>query len=85
MGQLLQKASIARFTRTLATTFGAGVPLVDALQSVSKATGNIVFANATLQISNDVSQGQQLQQSMKKIRVISRNGDTNGYHWRRIW
>lgn len=66
VGNLLQKAAVARFTRTLATTFGAGVPLMDALKSVADATGNIVYSNATLQISNDVAQGQPLQLALKK-------------------
>lgn len=66
VGPLLTKASIARFTRTLATTFAAGVPLVDALNAVAKATGNIVFEEATLQMSNELAQGQQLQYCLRK-------------------
>lgn len=66
VGPLLEKAAIAQFMRTLATTFAAGVPLVDGLQSVAKATGNIVFTDATLEISNDVAQGQSLQTSLRK-------------------
>lgn len=61
VGPILEKAAIARFTRTLAITFAAGLPLVDALKSVAGATGNILFAKATDKIRKDVSSGQQMQ------------------------
>jgi len=60
------KAAIARYARTLATMFAAGVPLVEALQSVAGATGNIVFSDAVLQIRDSVATGQQLQFAMNQ-------------------
>ncbi|HKI73059.1 MAG TPA: type II secretion system F family protein [Pseudomonadales bacterium] len=65
VGEILNKASIARYARTLSTMFAAGVPLVDALQSVAGATGNIVYANAVLEMKEQVSVGQQLQVAMR--------------------
>ncbi|RRJ83886.1 type II secretion system F family protein [Aestuariirhabdus litorea] len=65
IGDILYKAAVARFARTLATTFAAGVPLVDALDSVAGAAGNVVFYDATNRIKEDVSTGQQLQFAMK--------------------
>ncbi|MBC7751649.1 MAG: type II secretion system F family protein [Candidatus Saccharibacteria bacterium] len=64
-GDLVYKAIIARFARTLATTFAAGVPLIDALESTAGATGNVIYRKATMQIRDDVSTGQQLQFSMR--------------------
>jgi type IV pilus assembly protein PilC len=60
IGPLVEKSCYARFTRTLATTFSAGVPLVEALDSVAGATGNIVYSTATKRIRDDVTTGQQL-------------------------
>lgn len=60
VGPIIEKSCYARFTRTLSTTFAAGVPLVDALDSVAGATGNIVYSSATKKIKDDVSSGQQL-------------------------
>ena len=65
IGDILYKSAVARFARTLSTTFAAGVPLVDALDSVSGATGNVVFKTATNKIKADVSTGMQLNFSMK--------------------
>ncbi|MBE7376045.1 type II secretion system F family protein [Pseudomonas lopnurensis] len=65
VGDILYKSSVARFARTLSTTFAAGVPLVDALDSVAGATGNVVFRNATMKVKNDVSTGMQLNFSMR--------------------
>ncbi|MBF8159765.1 type II secretion system F family protein [Ectopseudomonas hydrolytica] len=65
VGDILYKSAVARFARTLSTTFAAGVPLVDALDSVSGATGNVVFRNATNKIKADVSTGMQLNFSMR--------------------
>jgi type IV pilus assembly protein PilC len=65
IGDILYKSAVARFARTLSTTFAAGVPLVDALDSVSGATGNVVFKNATNKIKADVSTGMQLNFSMR--------------------
>jgi type IV pilus assembly protein PilC len=64
-GDLVYKAIIARFARTLATTFAAGVPLIDALESTAGATGNVLYRRACMQIREDVSTGQQLQFAMR--------------------
>ncbi|TLX60324.1 type II secretion system F family protein [Stutzerimonas nosocomialis] len=65
VGEIIYKSAIARFARTLSTTFSAGVPLVDALDSVAGATGNVVFRNATMKVKADVSTGMQLNFSMR--------------------
>lgn len=65
VGDILYKSAVARFARTLSTTFAAGVPLVDALDSVAGATGNVVFKNATNKVKADVSTGMQLNFSMR--------------------
>ncbi len=65
VGDILYKSAVARFARTLSTTFAAGVPLVDALDSVAGATGNVVFRNATMKVKSDVSSGMQLNFSMR--------------------
>lgn len=65
VGPIMVKAAIARYSRTLATMFAAGVPLVEALTSVAGATGNIVYEDATLRIRDEVSTGQRLQRSME--------------------
>lgn len=65
VGDIIYKSSVARYARTLATTFAAGVPLVEALDSVAGATGNIVFKNAVQKIKQDVSSGMQLNFSMR--------------------
>ncbi|CAD5107952.1 type II secretion system F family protein [Zestomonas carbonaria] len=70
VGDILYKSAIARFARTLSTTFAAGVPLVDALDSVSGATGNVVFRNATNKVKSDVSTGMQLNFSMRTTGVF---------------
>ncbi|WP_028469317.1 type II secretion system F family protein [Neptunomonas japonica] len=64
LGEILHKAAIARFTRTLSTTFAAGVPLVNALDSASGAAGNVVYRTAIIQIRNGVSTGQSLQNAV---------------------
>ena len=64
-GDLIRKSSIARWTRTLSTMFAAGVPLVDALDSVGGAAGNYVYAQATLQIQGEVSTGSSLTAAME--------------------
>ena len=66
VGTILEKSAIARFTRTLSTMFAAGVPLVEAMDSVAGASGNILFQEATLQIKDEVASGSQLFQSMKQ-------------------
>ncbi|MDD9895623.1 MAG: type II secretion system F family protein [Gammaproteobacteria bacterium] len=65
VGPILNSSCYARFTRTLATTFSADVPLVDALDSVAGATGNVVYATATRKIKDDVTTGQQLNFAIK--------------------
>lgn len=70
VGDILYKSAVARFARTLATTFAAGVPLVDALDSVAGASGNIVFKNAVLKVKQDVSTGMQLNFSMRTTGVF---------------
>ena len=64
IGDILYKSAVARFARTLATMFAAGVPLVDALDSVAGAAGSIVFYKAIIKIKDGVSTGQQLQLCM---------------------
>ena len=70
IGTIIEKATIARFTRTLAITFAAGLPLVEALKSVAGATGNILYVQATDKIRDDVSSGQTLQSSMEKTNLF---------------
>lgn len=70
VGKIVYMSSVARFARTLATTFAAGVPLVDALDSVAGATGNVVFRTAVNKIKQDVSTGMQLNFSMRNTSVF---------------
>ncbi|WP_339523044.1 type II secretion system F family protein [Pseudomonas sp. EA_35y_Pfl2_R111] len=70
VGDILYKSAVARYARTLSTTFSAGVPLVEALDSVSGATGNIVFKNAVNKIKLDVSSGVQLNFAMRSTGVF---------------
>ncbi len=70
IGPLLQKAAIARWTRTLSTTFAAGVPLVEALDSVGPAAGNAVYKQATRQIQSEVNVGTTLAQAMQNSGVF---------------
>jgi type IV pilus assembly protein PilC len=65
IGPIMYKSSIARFARTLSTMFAAGVPLVEALESVAGACGNIVFENAVLKMRDEVATGQRLQRAME--------------------
>ena len=69
-GELVNKSSVARWTRTLSTMFAAGVPLVEALDSVGGASGNAVFQEATEQIQRDVSTGSALTTSMQTTGVF---------------
>ena len=66
IGMILNKSAIARFSRTLATMSAAGVPLVEALESVAGATGNVVYSDAVLRMQEDVATGQSLQLAMKQ-------------------
>jgi type IV pilus assembly protein PilC len=70
IGEIMRKAAIARFARTLATMSAAGVPLVEALVSVAGATGNIVYSSAVLRMRDEVSTGTTLQQSMKQTELF---------------
>ena len=65
IGPILNKAAIARFARTLSTMFSAGVPLVEALESVAGATGNIVYEDAVMKMRDEVATGQRLQRAME--------------------
>ena len=69
-GALINKSVIARWTRTLSTMFAAGVPLVEALDSVGGAAGNAVYAEATLKIQRDVSTGSALTTAMQTTGVF---------------
>lgn len=70
IGEIIRKAAIARFTRTLSTMFAAGVPLVEAMESVAGATGNIVYEIATLEIRTEVATGQRLQRAMEATELF---------------
>ncbi len=66
IGAILDKAAVARFARTLSTIFAAGVPLVESLESVAGATGNVVYSDAVMRMREDVATGQSLQVTMKQ-------------------
>ena len=70
IGDILHKAAVARFARTLATTFAAGVPLVNALESAAGASGNVIYRSAILQIRNGVATGQSLQNATRMTGVF---------------
>jgi type IV pilus assembly protein PilC len=70
IGPIIRKATVARWTRTLATMFAAGVPLVEALDSVGGAAGNYVYLVATRQIQSDVSTGTSLTVAMQSSDVF---------------
>ncbi|NQZ54779.1 MAG: type II secretion system F family protein [Piscirickettsiaceae bacterium] len=70
IGIIMEKGAIARFARTFSTMFKAGVPLVEAMVSVAGATGNIVFAEATLEMRDEVSSGTQLNVAMKNTELF---------------
>lgn len=70
IGAILYKSAVARYSRTLATTFAAGVPLVEALDSVAGATGNVIFKNAVMRIKQDVQTGMQLNFSMRSTGIF---------------
>jgi type IV pilus assembly protein PilC len=71
LGEIVKKATIARFSRTLATMFAAGVPLVDALTSVAGASGNRVYHDAVMEVRSEVSTGTHLEPSMKETGVFT--------------
>jgi type IV pilus assembly protein PilC len=70
VGLILNKSAIARFSRTLSTMSTAGVPLVEALQSVAGACGNIIYADAVLKMREEVAMGQRLQFAMQQINLF---------------
>ena len=70
LGEILEKAAVARWTRTLATMFAAGVPLVDALTAVGGASGNQVFHDATKRIQTNVATGTALTTAMEDTNVF---------------
>jgi type IV pilus assembly protein PilC len=70
IGPIVQKATIARWTRTLATMFTAGVPLVESLDAVAGASGNAVYASATKRIQTDVSTGTSLTNAMSNTMIF---------------
>jgi type IV pilus assembly protein PilC len=69
-GPLVEKSAVARFARTMATMFAAGVPLVEALDSVSGATGNSVYGDAVQKMKQDASTGQQINASMRQTQLF---------------
>ncbi|OUS31069.1 type II secretion system protein F [Thalassotalea sp. 42_200_T64] len=70
IGALLDKAAVARFARTLSTTFAAGVPLIDALDSAAGASGNAVYRNAINEIRAEVSAGMQMNMAMRNSSIF---------------
>jgi len=70
IGKILHESAIARFARTLGVTFAAGVPLVEALESVGQATGSPVYNAAVLRIRDDVAVGHQLQLAMRQTALF---------------
>lgn len=70
VGLILNKSALARFSRTLATLSAAGIPLVEALESVAGACGNIVYHQAVMTIRKEVATGQRLQFSMQQINIF---------------
>lgn len=69
-GKLVYSSIIARYARTLATTFAAGVPMIEALESTAGATNNVVYRNAVMQIKEEVSTGTQLNFAMRTSGVF---------------
>ena len=70
VGLILQKAAVARYARTLSTTFAAGVPLVDALDSAAGASGNVIYRDAILDIKGEVSSGNQMNWAMRNSKIF---------------
>jgi len=70
IGDILNKAAIARFARTLATMFAAGVPLVEAMESVAGSVGNAKYRDAVLQIRDDVATGTSITAAMEQVAVF---------------
>lgn len=70
VGKIVNEAIVARFARTLSTTFAAGVPLIDALSSVAGATGNAIYEDATIKIRDEVSTGTQLNVALRHSKIF---------------
>ena len=70
IGTILHKAAIARYARTLSTMFAAGVPLVEAMDSVSGAVGNIVYKEAVVKMRDEISTGTQINAAMKQANLF---------------
>lgn len=70
IGMILNKAAVARFARTLSTTFAAGVPLIEALESAAGASGNAVYRVAILEVRSEVSAGNQMNAAMKATAIF---------------
>ncbi len=70
IGDLLEKGAVARYARTLSTTFAAGVPLIDALESAAGASGNAVFRDAILEIRTEVASGMQMNLAMRNCKIF---------------
>ena len=70
IGQILHQSAIARFARTLALTFKAGVPLVEALETCAGATGSVVYETAVMRIREDVSVGYPMNAAMKQVNLF---------------
>lgn len=70
IGQIMHNSAVARYCRTLAITFRAGVPLVEALETVAGATGSIIYDEATKRIKEDVAVGHQLNLAMKQVNLF---------------
>jgi len=70
IGPIMHNAAIARFARTLATTFKAGVPLVEAMETVAGATGNIVYTEAVNKVRQDIAVGYPLNTSMRQVSLF---------------
>ncbi len=70
IGLIVYNSIIARFARTLSTTFAAGVPLIDALESVAGATGNAIYESATIRVKDEVSTGTQLNVALRATKMF---------------
>ena len=70
IGPILYEAAVARYARTLSTTFAAGVPLVEALESAAGASGNVVFRTAIYKVRDDVSTGMAMHMSMESVQIF---------------
>jgi type IV pilus assembly protein PilC len=70
VGEIMYKSAVARFARTLSTMFAAGVPLVEAMESVAKAAGNIIFTDAIMSMRDQIATGTQLQLAMQQTALF---------------